>query len=433
MRDNSNYVLRGSAMLGFESSTEAQKVVPPLVVVGIRKATIVRCSINCYARVKDAFHFQIIQRNPDQSNSVSHRRDSAPKPRRSTGTDKHVEEYSTFENATVFEASTAEMREKWIEAFVAAGAVLQDQDLKAQRISERSVKEGFLCKIGKKEKTAGTFGGWRVRYFILDFNPCRLEYFLSFNEALQNKPKNVLLLAQETIIAGLEGEYLGMKHTIGITPKGGRRYLLSCRDEAEKVEWMKLLDEVRLTQNQYMAKPSSKQAFLTTTLDTEDYSVIDEEEIQRRIAELTPEQQEQIATARKKIEAERAERQKQFDVLEQQCQQEHEKMNEAQTKFLQAAKRVQILMRVAKKDTAELNQQRATLDSLVDDIVADGPLLREIETLMEEDKKKCETKEKDLEERGVDLVELREEVERLEKERKRLDGLLVQFADVLQC
>ena len=87
------------------------------------------------------------------------------------------------------------------QSMVEQGAICEKEAQVPVRISERSVREGFLCKIGKKEKTRGAFGGWRVRYFNLDFNPCRLEYFFTFADAVANKPKGVLLLGRETIVA----------------------------------------------------------------------------------------------------------------------------------------------------------------------------------------------------------------------------------------
>lgn len=393
----------GECIIGFKTEEESTRAGLPALCIGVRHSTIIKYDRNCFPRVKNAFHFGVI---PKHDESIEY----------------------------IFEAETEEQREQWMRALTdekGARGMYTGLPREADRVSHRSVKEGFLEKMGKVEKETGLKGGWRVRYFLLDFNPSRLEYFLDFSDAKTSNAKSVILLGMETMVNQLEGEYLGMIYSFVVTPKGGRRYVLSAGSAEDCASWVKLINEVRNARGQYFASQYVSGNMFQPE-DLEPQEILDEEETNRRLGELTQQQRDQIDKLKQNIEKVAEERKIEISKLAVEQEQVKQQLTSRTDLIVQQFKRVSALRRIEKKDTQLLEHMRGDLDTLTQEVENDHPMLAQIETEMAEDTKTCEALDVNQDERRQRLAQLTLKVEAMERERKRLDELLIKFAHMLE-
>lgn len=174
------------------------------------KAKVSLVERNVYRRVKNAFHFSILVPGRER---------------------------------IVLEAPSDQDRKEWLEA-LQQSRTTDAGVTKSRRAFMKSVREGYLEKLGKQEKIGGVMGGWHVRYCLLAYNPTRLEYFLDFEDALQKNPRGVILL-EETQVASMPGPYLDNDFAFSLTVTGGRRFVFSAPTGEEMWAWLEDIGKLK--------------------------------------------------------------------------------------------------------------------------------------------------------------------------------------------
>lgn len=198
---------QGPGVAIYASQLKAEQGALPKEVYSLKDTTVYWCERNMYARVKECFHFGL--KVPGRADDV------------------------------VMEAKTNDERWQWISTMSRLGAS-DGGKREGTRIEDNSIKEGYLEKLGKSEK-----GEWRVRYFVLHYNPARLEYFKTFKAAQNSKAKGVIMMEQHTLFELMPESYNGNTNNFSITVAGGRRYMMSAADATDAKHWFDELERLK--------------------------------------------------------------------------------------------------------------------------------------------------------------------------------------------
>lgn len=201
----------GPCLALYLTESAAEQLQPPLDVYSLsNKAKVCVVERNVYRRVKNAFHFSLLFPGRER---------------------------------VVLEAPSEKDRNEWTNVFYHT-QVCDGGLIKSRRAFMKSVREGYLDKLGKQEKIGGVMGGWHVRYCMLAYNPTRLEYYLDFEDAMQKNPRGVILL-EETQVASMPGTYLDNDHAFSLTVTGGRRFVFSAPTQEEMWAWIEDIGKLK--------------------------------------------------------------------------------------------------------------------------------------------------------------------------------------------
>jgi len=121
-------------------------------------------------------------------------------------------------------SSSQQERQKWLTLLQQSGALYQGM-VETPKVSESSVKEGYLTKKGLKIRS------WQKRFFIFESNG-NLHYYKNHHTS---KSKGTIVLSAQSRIE----KHKEKAQTFIITPEpSGRRYLVRAVDDETTLSWM---------------------------------------------------------------------------------------------------------------------------------------------------------------------------------------------------
>jgi len=385
--------MAGHTLCLFESEKSVEMGDKPLAATQLMGAEARKYEPNVFARVKKAWHFGV-----KSSDGVSQEQ--------------------------VYEAETQAEQQAWVSCLRTCGAYVH-ATVPFRHALDVSVKEGYLEKIGKKETTKGLFGGWKTRYCILLFNPHRIEYFATAADAKQKKILGKICLDSDTAVSSFKGTYKVMEDAFSVTPKGGRRYVFAASDAAEVADWISLIDEVKISHETYgIRRATRRMTVAPQTLAEEDSDNED-------IPELSPQQKRDVAEKEKEIQAEAAERIPFLQEAQAYLGEEQSKMENQRKQVLAEAKRLNCLLRVARKGAAQVSELEREVHALMAKVDQTKVSTKQMVLRIEDDKLSNINRKQDIAEREDALVDWEQQIAAREKERDRRDKLLVEFSYVV--